>query len=508
MRIERTQNSIKSAFWGFLNRAINLIIPFIIRTVLIKKLGSEFLGLNSLFVSIIQILNLTELGVGSALVFNMYKPIAEDDYDKISSLLGFLKKTYRIIGFTILGLGICVVPVLHLIVDTEALNGTGINLYILYGIYLLNTVLSYFAFAYKKSLLLAYQRQDIVSNINSIANILLYLSQLVILFVVPNYYVYTILIPFFTLLDNIIIGMYVKKRFPQITDSKSAKNVEYRELFTNVKYIIGHKLGAVIIQSADSIVISIFLTLSTVTVYSNYFYIISALVGIINVGYNAILAGVGNSIITKSKDDLYKLFLNLSFILFFVVAFCSSMLLSLYQPFMLVWMGSQYLLPFKTVILFVLYFYTWQIRVILLNFKDAAGMWREDFFKPYLGIIVNILLNILLVLFIEVDGVLLATIVVMLFIYAPWETVVLHKKLFFRSQKKYVITQGLYFIATVLISAITYLVTCHISLDGICGLIIKGIVASLSTLSLLLIICFRMPEFKYLINTIKSRVNK
>ena len=504
MKIERTKNSIRSTGLGLVNKGINLLIPFIIRTVLIHKLGSEFLGLNSLFTSIIQVLNLTELGIGSALVYSMYKPIAEDDVDTLAALLNTYKRIYRIIGLIISVIGVCLIPILPWIVKIEELEGTGINLYALYLIYLFNTIISYLSFAYKKSLLTAYQRQDILSNINSIINIVLYSSQLLVLFIAPNYYTYIILMPVFTILDNIVVSIITNRRFPSIFKKKSSVCVNFGGILKNTKYIVGHKLGAVIIQSADSIVISIFLNLTLLTIYSNYFYVVSALVGIINVGYNAILAGVGNSIITKTKKQLYQLFSVLSFIIFFVVSFCSSVLLSLYQPFVEVWMGSEYLLPLETVILFVVYFYVWQIRVISLNFKDAAGMWKDDFGKPYVGIIVNMGLNILLVRFLGINGVLIATIVVMTAIYAPWETLVLHKNLFDISPKRYILKQLLYYLIVISVSAITYFITLQITVAGLVGLLIKAFVSSVITLILLLLICCRMPEFKSLLNRIKS----
>lgn len=502
MKIERTKNSIRNTAAGLINRCINLLIPFVIRTVLIKKLGSEFLGLSSLFTSIIQVLNLAELGVGSALIYNMYKPIAEDDTDTLAALLNSYKKVYRIIGLTIAVIGTALIPFLPWIVDTQELFGTGINLYILYAIYLINTVISYLFFAYRKSLLTAYQRQDIISNIDSIVRLILYSSQLVVLFVSPNYYVYIILMPIFTILDNILVAHVTKRMFAQ-TLKKTESTVELKGILTNTKYVFGHKIGAVIIQSADSIIISAFLSINLLTQYSNYYYIISALVGLINVGFNAILASVGNSIITKTKQQLYNLFSELSFALFFIIAFCSSSLLCLYQPFMELWMGSEYLFPIKTVVLFVIYFYVWQIRVISLCFKDAAGMWKDDSLKPYVGILVNMLLNILLIQTIGIDGVIIATICVMAFIYSPWETFVLHKKLFCVSSKKYVVREVGYFFITIMVSSITYFATQQIAIDGVLGFIVKTAVTCLSTFILLLVASFWFPEFKSLLKRVK-----
>ena len=271
MKIERTKNSIRNTAFGVLNRGINLLFPFVIRTMMIQKLGTEYLGLNSLFTSIIQVLNLTELGVGSALVFNMYKPVAEDDHAALSGLLGLYRTVYRWIGLIILAVGLGLMPLLPRLVDTTQLEGTGINLYGLFLIYLINTVISYCFFAYRKSLLMAHQRQDQISNIDSMVRLCMYVLQILVLVLWPNYYLYILLMPLFTVVDNVWVAVTTSRQYGRILKTPGQSPVAVGSLFSQVKYIVGHKIGAVIIQSADSIVISAFLNLAILTTYSNYF---------------------------------------------------------------------------------------------------------------------------------------------------------------------------------------------------------------------------------------------
>ncbi|MGN0716955.1 MAG: hypothetical protein ACI4LU_04395, partial [Treponema berlinense] len=174
-----------------------------IRTVLIKKIGIEYAGLNSLFSSILQVLNLTELGFASAVVYSMYKPIAEDDKDTICALLNFYKRVYFIIGLVILALGTAVMPFLpHLIRGNIPQD---INIYVLYSIYLVNTSLSYLLFGYKNSLLNAHQRRDVISNILTITQGLMNICQLIILVTIKNYYLYVLMMPIFTVLNNVMV---------------------------------------------------------------------------------------------------------------------------------------------------------------------------------------------------------------------------------------------------------------------------------------------------------------
>lgn len=500
----KTKNSLRNTFSGIINRCINLLMPFIIRTIIIQKLGQEYLGLNSLFTSIIHVLNLSELGIGSALVFNMYKPIADNDYSLLKGYLVLYKKIYRLIGGIVFLLGIGILPFLPRLIDMKAIEGTDVNIYALFLIYLANTVLTYLFFAYKKSLLTAFQRQDIISKVDSIVHISMYLVQIILLYVFHNYYLYIFMLPIFTLIDNAVAAIIASKAFSVVETTKDIKSIDIKPLFQKIKYLIGHRIGGVIISSADSIFISAFLPMLTLTIYSNYFYVISALTGFINVGYNAVLAGVGNSVITKSKKDLLVLYDDLSFVLFFIVSFCSICLFCLLQPFMMEWMGEKYMFDESTVALFCVYFYTWQIRVMGLIFKDAAGMWANDWKKPYVGMIVNMVLNFSLIRVIGVNGVLIATIIVMVLIYFPWETFVLFRDLFKESSSKYIFKQALYALFTLIAVIPAYFLSSLIRVRGILGLLIKLVICGVIASIVLLLLTFRSPECLNMKRRIKS----
>lgn len=482
---------------GIVNRCINLLVPFAIRTIIMQRLGAAYLGLGSLFTSIIQVLNLTELGVGSALVFSMYRPIAEGRNEEVCSLLSLYKKLYRLIGFLILCVGVAIMPFLPKLIDMEALVGLDINVYMLFAIYLFNTVATYFFFAYKKSILIASQRQDVISNVDSIVHLIMYLVQIISLYVFPNYYLYIIFLPVFTLIDNGVSAWQAKKMYPYIDCGVPVSLESAKSIFEQMKFLVGHKIGAVIISSADSIVISAFLSMKTLTTYGNYFYVVSAINGFINVGYNAILASVGNSIITENKTKVYTLFEDLTFAVSIVVSFCTICMLCLYQPFMHLWMGENYMFEMTTVVLFCVYFYTWQIRVIGLNFKDAAGMWKNDWFKPYVGMAVNLILNCVLVKICGVDGVLLATIVVMVFVYFPWETVVLFKDLFQRSMVRYILNYFLRGVIVFICSAISFKLTSAIVADNLLTFVFKAVVTCFVAGISLLISYTIFPQMKH-----------
>ena len=281
IKLSRTKNAVRNIYSGMFNKIFTIFFPFLIRTVLIKKIGIEYAGLNSLFSSILQVLNLTELGFASAVVYSMYKPIAEDDKDTICALLNFYKRVYFIIGLVILALGTAVMPFLqHLIKGNIPQD---INIYVLYSIYLVNTSLSYLLFGYKNSLLNAHQRRDVISNILTITQGLMNICQLLILVTIKNYYLYVLMMPIFTVLNNVMVGIETKRMFPEYSCKGKLDISVKKDIRKKVAGLMISKLAQTSRNSFDSIFISAFLGLAMTAIYSNYMLVFTSLTGIINI---------------------------------------------------------------------------------------------------------------------------------------------------------------------------------------------------------------------------------
>ena len=489
----RTKKSAANVLFGVGNRLVLMLFPFIIKTITIYTLGAEYLGLNSLFASILQVLSLSELGVGSAMVYNMYKPLAEGDKKTVGALLYLYKKIYRYIGMFILVIGLALCPFLDKLI--AASHPEEINIYILYIIFLSNTVLSYFLFAYKKSLLEANQINSVESKLNAYTNIILYTGQIIILLVFRNFYLYILLMPICTIILNIVRNNIVNHLFPDIMCEGELDKSVLTDIKNKVFALFGHKIGSTIITSADSIVISAILGLVVLAKYSNYYYVINSLIGFVTIFYTAITASVGNSIVEDSIEKNYKDFKTLVFINSWIVGWCSVCLFCLYQPFMTIWMGEKMLFSTWVMSLFVIYFYSWLIRRIGLTYKDAAGMWNEDFWKPYVGAVINLVTNIILVKYIGVQGALISTIIIMVFIYAPWETYVLFKSLFKKSCLEYVRNIAFYTIIIIISIVVTNFVCKFVAVEGILGLLIKMVICIICPNALYLVAFFRTSEF-------------
>ncbi|MFR5992244.1 MAG: lipopolysaccharide biosynthesis protein [Mediterraneibacter faecis] len=338
MKLEKTKNARRNILFGILNKVITMFLPFVVRSVIIYALSAEYLGLNSLFSSILQVLNLTELGFSSAMVYSMYKPIAENDDETICALLNFYRKIYFIIGCIVLSLGLLLLPFLDKLINGDVPDN--INIYILYLCYLVNTVLSYMMFAYRSSLLNAHQRTDVISNINTITLGSMYFLQIIVLIATKNYYTYVLMMPAFTILNNLIVAGVSRKYYPQYECKGELDSTLISGIKKQTVGLMVNKICAVSRNSLDNIFVSTFLGLAATAMYGNYYYIMNAIIAILMVVSNGLLAGVGNSIVTESPEKNYSDLNKINFVYMWFAGWCTICLICLYQPFMKLWVGK------------------------------------------------------------------------------------------------------------------------------------------------------------------------
>ena len=264
MKNSRTFNVKRNIFSGFINKIASLGLPFFIRTIIIHKLGAEYLGLNSLFASILQVLNMAELGFSSAITYRMYKPMASNDIDTVCALMAFYRNVYKIIGISIMIAGLFLMPCLKLLIKGSYPDE--ISIYLLYFIYLINTSISYLFFSYKSVLLNVAQRQDILSNIDTILLIVRSIFQIIVLLIYNNYYLYLVWNPVATLVNNIAIAVITSKYFPEYICRGKLPENEIRDIRVQIKGLVIGKIGNVSRNSFDSIILSAFLGLVEVAI--------------------------------------------------------------------------------------------------------------------------------------------------------------------------------------------------------------------------------------------------
>lgn len=454
MKLERKKNSVKGTLWGITKTATNIIGPFIIRTLIIYKLSAEYAGLNSLFTSLLSILSLTELGFSQAIVYSMYKPIAEDNISQICALLKLYKFVYRIIGTLIFIAGILIAPFLKLIIKGNIPND--INLYILYFIFLFNTVISYFSYAYKTSILSAYQREDIICRNSIFVNFILYIFQGIVIIVCSNYYYYVILIPLSTIVLNIINAYSVTELYPELI---CQGNIEQNTIIQLKKQVIGlmiWKIGSATRNTLDNIIISVYFGLTAITIYNNYYIIMTGIIGILGVVINSIKAGIGNKIVTSSVEENYKDFNKFQFMYCWLAGVCTICLACLYQPFMNIWMGKNLMLDNGTMFLICLYFFVLKIGDINSTYYQAAGLWWCGRYRSIVESLLNIILNLTLGYYLGIKGIVAATIISMTIMWFYSSGIIFWNYFKKYSVKEYYLQCGLYSIVTFVICSIIY----------------------------------------------------
>ncbi|MDD6467369.1 MAG: polysaccharide biosynthesis protein [Erysipelotrichaceae bacterium] len=495
MRTERSKNASRNMFFGFILKIYQIVVPFLMRTAMIYFMGVQYLGLNSLFVSVIHVLNLAELGVSSAMVYSMYKPIAEHDTTTICTLMKLYKTYYRVIGIVVLCLGLLLVPFIpHLI------NGTfpsDINIYVLYLMNLMATVLSYWLFAYKNSIIYAHQRADIFSKTHLFTDTVKYILQLSTLAIFHNYYLYVMAILLTQILTNIINAIIANKMYPEFIAKGSLPKEEVEKINQRIKDLFTVKVGGVVISSVDTLVISAFLGLKVLAIYQNYFYMITSINGMMRIIFHSCTAGIGNSLIIESKEKNYKDFKKFTFIISWISSFCTCCFLCLSQPFMKLWMGESLMLEFPIVVCLCIFFFVHQFNSLFNLYKDASGIWHADRYRLLITAIANLVMNLIMVQMIGLYGIVLSTVLSTLFIGIPWLLYNLFTTVFAYSEiKNYLFRIGGYCLIAFICCVSTYYVCLFVTFDSYLELICKLLICCVIPNVIYFVVYYRKEEFK------------
>lgn len=504
MEYSRTAHAKKNMIAGLINKIAILIVQFIVRTLLIKKLGADYLGLNNLFSSILQVLNMAELGFSSAIVFSLYKPVAEHNDVMICALMKFYRNVYKIVGLVILVVGSILTPFLpYLISGSYPID---INIYVLFWIFLLNTVFSYLAFAYKNVLLTSTQRQDIVSNISSVLDVTKGIVQIFSIVVLKNYYVYIIWNVIFTIINNIIIARITNRMYPNYVCKGQIPDRERKSIITQIKGLAIGQVSKVARNSLDSVILSSFCGLIEVAIYSNYYYIMFSVINFLAVITQSISAGIGNSIATESKEKNYKDYLKVNFYFSWIGGWCSICLFCLYQSFMRFWVGNELTASNYIMALFCVYFYIMQMGQIRSTYANAAGIWWEFRWLEIAEIFGNLILNIGLGYWFGMAGILWATIITVFFFSIIATTIVTFKCYFNCSSREYFIKCVYYFGITILAGVVTFMCCSLIKFDGMLSVLLKGAIACICPNIILVAIFATSKEHRGYIKEFTNRL--
>ncbi|WP_302999609.1 DUF1919 domain-containing protein [Thomasclavelia spiroformis] len=404
----RTENSILNINFSIISQLIKIIFSFLSRTIFIYVLGKKFLGINGVYASILSYLALSELGIGTAVTFTLYKPIADNDKEKIKSIVRFYRNIYKFIGFFIICVGLSILPFLQNIISDFILTR---DLYIAYIIYVLNIASSYLLFSYRQVLLIASQKKHKIEKTNIICYFVTNCLQIIFLLIFEDYILY-LLIQFVTQnVQQYWIYKIVGNEYPYIKglNAKPLSITDKRNIKHSVFSIAMFKMGAVILNSTDNIIISAFIGVSVVAIYSNYHLLISTVTGLIGLIFSSLTASVGNlnvSADSKKREDIFNKIFFVSTLLYGVGG---MILYQMLNPFISLWLGKSYVFSNTVVLIFVVDFILAGYMIPIDTFKDACGVFKVGRYRPLLTIVINLLFSIFLARKVGIAGVVFAT---------------------------------------------------------------------------------------------------
>ena len=502
--MNRSKNSIRNIIFGMGGQFLNILMSFACRTVFIHALDEVYLGVNGVFTNILMVFSLADLGVGTAIIYALYKPIAENDIPKIKALMKMYAKAYTLIGCIIIGMGLLCLPVLEHLITTEAAIP---NLKLIFMIFVVNTASTYF-FSYKGTLITANQKHYIVSSVVYGTSILCYAVQMVVMVLTHNY-ILTLCIQVGTnMLQSIITMLIANKMYPFLkekTDDKLSVR-ERKGIFRNMGSLMFYRTGQVIINGTDSIIISKFQGIVEAGIYSNYSLVTTTIKNLVQQVFHAITGSIGNLNAVESEDRKYEVYNLIYFGNFWMFGFCAVCLFVLFNPFVTIWAGEKNLLTMTQVFFIVLNFYLVGMRNVNLTFRDTMGIFEQGKFIPIASAIVNIGVSILTASQWGLIGAFIGTTVSMLTTLVWMEPVILFRHGFKRNVWPYFAKYLLYFASTVLATAITWLIASLLPDGSILYFAGKLFICMIVPNAVFLLLYGRTKEFKALYSKVISSV--
>lgn len=499
----RTQKSMLNTAVSFASQFIIILLGFISRRVLIYSVGVEYLGINGLMTNILTIFSLAESGIGLAIGYALYKPLAENDIEKIKSLMRFFRTTYHALAVMTAVIGLAFYPFLPFFLK----GNTAPDANIIYLMFLGSSVVSYL-WVYKTTLNSSDQNKYLYTIANTITQIAVLVLKVVILYFTENYILYLSIEIGSTIIKNVIFCCIVDHRYPYLKEKNVQKlDPETRKsLFTNIKALFYNKAGYILSQCSDNLVISSIVNISAVGLYSNYTTLVSSVSGFVSTFTSGVTASMGNLIASETKERTFEVYKQVDFINYWMYTFSSICLLCLTEPFITIWLGEDYVLSKGILVVAVVTFYLKGINSGIDVVKNAAGLYHPDRYVPMLEAGLNLAISIVMALRIGLLGVLLGTLVSFC-LFSFWtKPYFVYRDVFNVPFLKYVVWEGKKIAIAFLLGLIIYAGTSFLSFGNIYLEFISKAIITLGASNFLLFVFFhRTDEFGY-IQSFISRV--
>lgn len=510
----RMKNSMLNILSSFAMQLVVIVLNFVTRTVFIHTLGKAYLGISGLFVDILTMLSLSELGFDTAINFKLYKPIAEKDEKRIRILMKFYRQAYVAVGAVIFLLGLCVIPLLPLVIrDYETLAGLGINAPLIFMLYLMQSVSSYLFFAYKSAIVKADQKTYLLNVAGCAVALASNLAQILVLLLSRSFVLYTATLVVFSILQNAVNGWIAQRCYPGvfIREKESLSREEVRDLFKDCGALFIYKVNGVVLKATDNMVLSTFIGLAIVGMYSNYLLFYSAIKSILQKFYDAVKASMGNLFTTADMAKRYHFFEVMNYITVILYGTAAVGVAAVGDELIRQWIGSDYVIAQPFAILVGYEILCVGLRNNLAQVRSVTGVFRQMWLRPVMGIVINLAVSIGLVQTCGIYGVLIGTIASDCLTYFLVDPVIIHRISFegFHSPARYYRKNVLYVLLLTAVGALDIWL-CRRVLTGFGWLSVGAhiVLCAVSVPAVFLALYWKTGECRYLISLAKRLAGK
>ncbi|MBP3197483.1 MAG: polysaccharide biosynthesis protein [Butyrivibrio sp.] len=505
----RVKSATKNIAFGYVGQMATMVMSFILRKIFIMHLSDTLLGVNSLYTNILSLLNMAELGIGTALNFSLYGPVARGEKEKIKSYMQMYKKAYYCIAAVVAVIGLALTPFLSFFIKNPGENSLK-DLTIYYFIFLFNTVSSYFV-AYKYSLINAEQKNYVQTNVITITKIVTVFFQIIIVVATENFYLYLLTDAVIQLIQKIFVSRFLDNMYPYLRDKNVTKlsKEESDEVFRKTKALVFHKVGDVARLQTDALIISSFIEVAMAGVVDNYNMVISSVSNFVNIIFNSVISSFGNLIATESKEKQFAMFKVYRFFASWVYGFSCVGFMILLTPLIRIWLGDSWILAPAAVYCILTDYYFKGDRIVLSNFKTAAGVFEQDKYLALIQGAVNLVISIWLVQTpLGLTGIYIGTIVSGL-IANVTKPVIIYRACFDMNAGGYFVDTVKYLCSLIGVMIVCNLISIRVLSDlNILTFIIMGIIITVIFNGVYFILYGRSEEFKYLYGKVSERFLK
>lgn len=516
----RTINTMYNFVSSIGGQFITILMQFVVRTIFIQTLGKSYLGINGLFSNILSMLSLAELGVGNAILFKLYEPLAKNDKKRVNILMKFYKKVYTLIGVVVALIGFVLIPFLPMLInDYGKLDALGINAIFIYILYLLQSISSYLFWAYKSAIVKADQKEYILNFVTYSFTIITSIVQIILLITLKNFEIYVVVLVLSIIAQNFVNALIANEMYPYIREKETEKMglIEIKDIIKDCAAIFLYRLNGVVLKATDNIIISFFLGLEMVGIYSNYYILYTTINTIFSKVFDSVSHSLGNLHTVHNYGHEHRILRTINFIAVILGATAGIGIFCVADEFVNMWIGKTWTIAQPFALLMGIEVYSLAIRVFLSKYRSAMGLFQQAKYRPLFGMIINLIVSVLLVKKLGICGVLIGTIV------ADWTTIMwydpyiiykygLEKKF---SIKYYYLRNIKYILAVAVIAMCEYFICSNILINnGWISVIVHSILCGVTVPVFLILLFYKNGEVRQLkklkgkiLNKLKKRVN-